>query len=141
MIAGWRGIQLCGFRRRWFRFNMLLGSFCVAIFFAPSALERQEMVPGTGELEVEGDFVPVECIVLGCGLQDSGGSHGRIGVFRTEAGNGCVQEIGLGLDDLEPSPVGDCHGVDQVGFDRVAGMEVGYEISAKLDEGSGGILV
>ena len=62
---------------------MLLGSFCVAIFFAPSALERQEMVSGPGELEVEGDFVAVECVVLGCGLQDSDGSHGRIGEFRS----------------------------------------------------------
>ena len=139
-MAGWRWITVCGFCHRWFRFSVLLGSFCRAIFFAPAALERQEMVPGPGELEVEGDFVTVECVVLGCGLQDSSGSHGRIGGFRNEAGHGCVQEIGLCLDYLELSPAGDGHGVDQVGFDSVAGVKVGYETLAKLDEGGRGIL-
>ena len=99
-----------------------------------------EAAKGAGVLEVEGDFVAVECVVLGCGLQDAGGSHRRIGEFRTEARHGYVQEIGLGLDDLEPSPVCDGHGVDQVGFDGVAGLKVGYVTLAKLDEGSRGTL-
>ncbi len=46
----------------------------------------------------------------------------------------------MGLDDLELSPASDGHGVDQVAFDGVAGMEVCYETSAELDEGRRGIL-
>ena len=80
---------------------------------------------GAGELEVESDFVAEERLMLGGGLQDSGGSHGAMGEIRTEAGYGCVHEIGLGLDNLKLSPVGDGHGVDETGFDCVAGMEVG----------------
>ncbi len=98
------------------------------------------MVLGAGELEVEGDFVAVECVVLGCGLQDSGGSYGWIGGIRIKVGYGCVQEIGLGLDDLELSPAGDGHGVDQMGLNDVPGVDVGYEIIAKLDVGTRGIL-
>jgi hypothetical protein len=62
----------------------------VAIFFGWPAVERQEALTGAGELEVEGDFVAVECVVLGCGLQDSGESDGWIGGFRADLGYGCV---------------------------------------------------
>jgi hypothetical protein len=118
----------------------LLGSFRGAIFCELSALEIQEAAVGAGELEVEADFVAVECEVFGRGFQDSGGSHGSMGVL-TKACDGGVHEIGLGLDDLKLSPVGDGHRVDQVGFDGVAGLEVGCEIIAKLDEGRWRILV
>jgi hypothetical protein len=57
----------------------LLGSFGKEIFFGPLALERQETAKGAGELELEGDFVTVECVVFPWGLQDSGGSHGATG--------------------------------------------------------------
>lgn len=124
MIAGWRGIRVCGFCRWWFRFNMLLGSFRVAISCGLPALEIQETAVGAGELEVEADFVAVECEVFGRGFQDSGGSHGSMGVL-TKARDGGVHEIGLGLDDLKLSPVGDGHRVDQPGLSGVAGMEVG----------------
>jgi hypothetical protein len=90
---------------------MLLGSFCVAIFFGPPSLEIQEMVQGAGELEFKGDFVAVECEVFRRGFQDSGGPHGSMGVL-IKACDGGVHEIGLGLDDLNPSPVGNSHVVD-----------------------------
>jgi len=99
------------------------------------------MVLSASELEVEGDLVAMECVVLGCGLQDLGGSHGWIGGNRAEPSHGCVHEIGLGMDYLELSPVGDGHGVDQPGFDGVAGVKVGYETGAELHERVGRILV
>ena len=47
----------------------------------------------------------------------------------------------MGLDYLELSPASDGHSVDQMGFDGVAGVKVGYETLAKLDEGRRGILI
>ena len=142
VFAGWRGsggIRADGFYRGWFRFNMLLGSFRGAIFCGFSALERQEEAKSAGELEVEGDFIAEECVVPG-GFQGLGGLHGARGI-RWTAGCGSIYENGLGLDYLELSPVGDGHGVDETGFDCVAGMEVGCETGAELDECGWGILL
>ena len=130
-----------GFQCRWFRLNMLLGSFCAGVFFEPSALERMEAPKGAGELEVEGHFVAVEGVVFGGGLEGQDGPHGRVGGIGKAAGHGSVQGNGLGPDDLEFSPVGDGHGVDQLGFGDIAGAEAGHEPGAELDEGCGGIMV
>jgi hypothetical protein len=118
---------------------MLLGSFRGAIFCRFSALERHEVAEGAGELEVEGDFIAKECVVPG-GFQGLGSSHRARGI-RLTAGYGSIYENGLGLDYLELSPVGDGHGVDETGFDCVAGMEVGCETGAELDECGWGILL
>lgn len=90
MIVGFGGIQVGGFYRCWFRFNMLLGLFCRANFCGSSALERQEMAMGAVELEVKGHFISVECVEAGCGLQDSGESNGWIGGFRADLDYGCI---------------------------------------------------
>ena len=92
------------------------------------------MVKGAGELEVEGGFVSVECEVVGRGFEGSGGSH-RSRSVRVEACDRGVHGIGLGLEDLKPSPMGNGHGADQVCFHRVARIEVGHEAVAKLGEG------
>ncbi len=102
-------------------------------------MERQEEAKGAGELEVEGDFVAEEGVVLG-GFQGLGGSHGARGIGLAPC-CGSIYENGLGLDYLELSPVGYGHGVDQAGFYCVAGVEVGYETGAEFEEGGGGILV
>jgi hypothetical protein len=73
------------------------------------------------------------------GFHGLGGSHGARGIGR--AGHGSIYEYGLGLNYLELSPVGDGYGVDQPGIDGVAGVEVGYEIIEKLDEGSWRLLI
>ena len=56
-------------------------------------------------------------------------------------GHGSIHRNGLGLHDLELSPVGDGHGVDQLGFGDIARPETGQETGAKFDEGCGGIMV
>jgi hypothetical protein len=108
---------------------MLLGSFRGAISCGFPALQRQEEAEGAGELEIEGDFVAEESVMLGGGFQGLGRSHGPGGIRRA-AGYGSIYEKGLGLDYLELSPVGDGHGVDQPDFDCIAGAQVGYETGA-----------
>jgi hypothetical protein len=56
--------------------------------------------------------------------------HSRIGGIRKVIGHGSIHRNGLGLHDLELSPVGDGHGVDQPDFDCIAGAQVGYETGA-----------
>ncbi len=132
----WEG----GFYRRRFRFNILLGSFCVENFCGP-ALERVKAAKGSVELKVEGRFVAVEDEEFGGGFEGQDRSHGRIGGIGNVTGNGSIQGNGLGLDDLELSPVDDGHGVDQLGFGDIAGSEAGHETGAEFDEGCGSILV
>ena len=54
--------------RRRFKFNILLGSFCVQIFFRP-APERQEAAKNPVGLEVESGFVAVQGVAFGGGFE------------------------------------------------------------------------
>jgi hypothetical protein len=103
---------------------MLLGSLRRAISCGIPALQRQEEAKGAGELEVEGNFIAEEGVMLGGGFQGLGRSHGPRGIGRA-AGCGSINEKGLGLDYLELSPVGDGHGVDQPDLDCIAGAQIG----------------
>lgn len=47
----------------------------------------------------------------------------------------------MGLNDLELSPAGDGHGMDQMSFDHIARLKASYETGAEFDEGRGGILI
>lgn len=136
----WSRIWEGGFYRRWFRFNMLLGSFCEENSFGP-APERQEAAKRSSELKVKGGFVAVQGVEFRGGFEGQDGSHGRIGGVGKMTGHGFIQGDGLCLDDLKHSPMGHGHGVDQLGFGDIAGAVAGHETGAEFDEGCGGIMV
>ena len=124
--GGRRGqIREGGLYRRWFRFNILLGSFCEGNFCGP-APERLEAAKDSVGLEVERGFVAVQGVEFGGGFEGQDGSHGRIGGIGKMTGDGSIQGNGLGLDDLELTPAGDGDGVDQLGFGDIAGPEAGH---------------
>jgi hypothetical protein len=119
---------------------MLLGSFCEENFFSPAA-ERQEAAKDSGGLAVEGSLVPMQCVEFEAGLESQDGSHGRIGGVGKMTGHGSIPRNVLSLDDLELSPMGDGHDVDQLGFGYIAGPVAGHQTGAEFDKGCGGILV
>jgi hypothetical protein len=119
---------------------MLLGSLRGAIFCGPLALKRLEEAIGASELEFEGDFVAEEGVAFRGGFEGEGGSHrGVEGIG--EARHGFVHGDGLGLNDLEPSPMGDGHDVDESSFSEIAGLQAGEKTGAEVNEGCGGILI